>query len=566
MFGLFKKLFGKAAPPAPSLASVAAPGPVSVPKPTAKDAAFPSAQPAGGDGKHVAASVAPAIRDANGPRRGEVRISVSAILPALPEGVRSRLALQQNESVVIPLERLVPQLATGDLSLPFDELRRLAPELFRDICNHDTVAVRLPLADVLKQLTPTDYPRRPGQRKIEVPDEVTGLFGEKGQRITVAETVFKQEPRPRPTMPTPSFAPARLAPLSTVPLPSTAPVRAPALPPPASPAPALTAPAAPSVKPAPAISVLAPATASAPTGEVLRMPLAQISGAWPDEVRRDLANLDLATAVIAIPMSTAEQALKSGLVAFPWKQLRQWIDSPVPLAPSPAIAEMIVELPLPIIAPLFMARYRPAAAQTRATVSDSIPDLFGKDAKQVWHPPVPMPSSAPPQAMPVPVRPPVPAAVPAPPQPLPRPLPPAPAPVPAASAPAEPKISLDALMGPVGHRSSAREIVQNISKLPGVIGAMLVMSDGLLVASAMPSSIKGELVAAFLPQICGRMGQYTRDLNMGSLRCLTFTVECGTWQVIRQGEIILAVLCKPDKVLPQNHLASIASELNTQQN
>ena len=120
-------------------------------------------------------------------------------------------------------------------------------------------------------------------------------------------------------------------------------------------------------------------------------------------------------------------------------------------------------------------------------------------------------------------------------------------------------------MGPSGQRFPAREIIQNIAKLPGVAGAMLVMSDGLLVTSAVPPPIKSELVAAFLPQIFGRMGQYTKELSMGGLRWLSFTVESGTWQVIKQTNIYLAILCKADKLVPQNQLASIAAELNTQQ-
>ena len=448
MFGLFKKLFGKAPAPAPSLASVATQASASAPK------LAPPPPPAVRGEANATAPITPAFVPPLGNtnyQNGGVRISVSAILPALPEGVRSRLALQQNESVVIPRERLLPQLATGAVSLPFAELQELAPELFQGICNHDTVVVNLPLADVLKQLTPADFPRRPGQRKIEVPEEVTGLFGEKGQRITISGTVLKEEPRLRPPLPSPNFpsapaptpsvappapaplpsaAPIRLAPLSTVPLPSAAPIRAPSLtpaaPPPPAPAPAL--PAATLVQaagshdspfggatvlspPAPVCgdrNVAAPRgmvveqareakeTCPAPTasshspGAVLRVPLAQAAASWPDEVRRDLAGLNLATAAIELPMTTAEQALKSGLVAFPWKQLCQWIDSPSVLAPPPATGEMLVEVPLPIIAPLFMARYRPAATQKRAAVSDSIPDLFGKDKKQAWQPPAPM--------------------------------------------------------------------------------------------------------------------------------------------------------------------------------
>ena len=50
-----------------------------------------------------------------------------------------------------------------------------------------------------------------------------------------------------------------------------------------------------------------------------------------------------------------------------------------------------------------------------------------------------------------------------------------------------------------------------------------------------------------------------------NLRGLTFTVDGGSWQVVKESNIYLAVLCRADKGLPMSQLSAIAVELNQQQ-
>ena len=85
------------------------------------------------------------------------------------------------------------------------------------------------------------------------------------------------------------------------------------------------------------------------------------------------------------------------------------------------------------------------------------------------------------------------------------------------------------------------------------------------VASALPPEMKGELMAAFLPQIFGRMNQYTKELALGGLQTLTFAVAGGSWQVFKSGSIFLAVTGLPGEQLPFNPLSAIAAELGRQQ-
>ncbi len=317
-----------------------------------------------------------------------------------------------------------------------------------------------------------------------------------------------------------------------------------------------TAPAQPRLPSSPA-----PKPAPSVVGDPLIVSLSQVSQTWPAEVRHDIAGMSLGNARLALPLEEIEQALKSGKVQFQWKQLCRWFEPPVAATPSPAAGEMHLDLPLKIVATLFMARYRPASMQKKSEVGEDIPDLFGKTKTKKSSPPT---STA---AMPVRPLSPI-----APVSPLPRPLPsPAAGPQsnqPGGAAPAaapEPTIDLNTLLGPPGHRLPVKEIIHRTARLPGAAGALLAMNDGLLVASAVPSTIKDEVVAAFLPQICGRMNQYAKELCMGGLRAVTLTVEGGHWQILKESNIYFAVLCQPDKAMPLPQLAAIAAELNKQQ-
>jgi predicted regulator of Ras-like GTPase activity (Roadblock/LC7/MglB family) len=283
------------------------------------------------------------------------------------------------------------------------------------------------------------------------------------------------------------------------------------------------------------------------------VPLSQVIHDWPAEVRQEINGLNVGAMQLALPMSLLEQALRNGQVQFAWRQICGWLEPAVSFAPAPETAEVLLDLPLKVVAPLFLARHQPTAAQRRIQVSAEIPDVFGK-REGGW-------AVVPPSAGTVGT-----ASAPAASQPAPAATPGSSKMVAGAAAKAsEVVFDVNAVLGPPSQRLTAKEIVANTSKLPGAVGALLAMSDGLLVTSSAPPQVKGEVVAAFLPQIFGRMGQYTKELNMGSLRGITFAVEGGNWQFVKEPNIYFAVLCRPDKALPLAHLATLAAELNKQQ-
>ena len=73
---------------------------------------------------------------------------------------------------------------------------------------------------------------------------------------------------------------------------------------------------------------------------------------------------------------------------------------------------------------------------------------------------------------------------------------------------------------------------------------------------------KTETIAAFLPQIFGRMRQYTNELKMGGLLSVAFAVEQGTLHVFNAGIIYFAALSQAGVALPMAELHLIAKEIS----
>jgi predicted regulator of Ras-like GTPase activity (Roadblock/LC7/MglB family) len=100
--------------------------------------------------------------------------------------------------------------------------------------------------------------------------------------------------------------------------------------------------------------------------------------------------------------------------------------------------------------------------------------------------------------------------------------------------------------------------------LPEVSGAFIAMQDGLLVAAELPLELKGDTVAAFLPQIFGRMNQYAKELHLGALSSFSFVAEQVPWQIIKTGTVYFVAIGKPGENLPSEKLSTIAAELGKQ--
>jgi predicted regulator of Ras-like GTPase activity (Roadblock/LC7/MglB family) len=479
-----------------------------------------------------------------------VDLPLQPILAGLPLELQPRLKHSDagELTVCVPLEKILAQLASGAVKIPFGELRQAAPDLFAEEDDRDRVLVSIPLADVLARLNPALIKRRREQKLIEVPEHVRSPFDRRGQglAISVAPTQPPAAPAPRHTSPgTPPTAPspARSAVTFT---PTPAPPTAPLLSTPAMSAASralgdLRANHAPS---APASVVPAPKPAGNTDPLIVSLP--SLAEGWPEAVRKEIVQLNLVEAKLALPTEVVERTLKQGRVAFTWKMLRSWI-RPAPLPAVSAHDSTVVELPLKIVAPLFLARQQELnKAQKKVSVDKDIPNLFfgfpPAEATKVKTPPTSQPATPKPTDTNYYIW---------------------------DDTSDRARLSDDEVKrGPspgtqfVAKYATPNEVVSRAEALDGVAGALIALPDGLMVANRLPSELHGDTLAAFLPQIFAKVNQCTKELRMGELNNLNFTVGNVPWKIFRVNAIFFAAFGRAGEPLPTAQLAALAAELD----
>jgi predicted regulator of Ras-like GTPase activity (Roadblock/LC7/MglB family) len=110
--------------------------------------------------------------------------------------------------------------------------------------------------------------------------------------------------------------------------------------------------------------------------------------------------------------------------------------------------------------------------------------------------------------------------------------------------------------------ASPNEIVSRAVALNGVAGALIALPDGLMVASRIPMELNADTLAAFLPQLFNKVSQCTKELRMGELNNLNFTVGNIPWKIFRVNAIFFAVFGHAAQPLPTAQLAGLAAELD----
>ncbi len=257
-----------------------------------------------------------------------------------------------------------------------------------------------------------------------------------------------------------------------------------------------------------------------------------------------------------VPLDVIEEGMKRGRVSAPWKTVRSWITPPLPETSSANDAAM-VELPLKVVAPLFFAHKKEVLKpKQRVAVDEKIPNLFFG---------FPQPEAAPVQA-------PEPAVT------LPAAAPVAPQPqqntgdtnyyvwgensdsaqVDETEFKRKPVVETNFL----SRHATPNEVVARAVALEGVAGALVALPDGLMVASKVPSDLNGDTLAAFLPQIFGKVSQCTKELRMGELNNLNFTVGNVPWKIFRVNAIFFAAFGRAGQGLPTAQLATLAAQLD----
>jgi predicted regulator of Ras-like GTPase activity (Roadblock/LC7/MglB family) len=529
------------------------------------------------------------------------------------------------QMILLQVDGVIGQLAFGAVKITFGELRQLAPGLFVNGGNgvYDSRPVSLPLNEILARINPALLSRRPVLQKIEVAEDIAGPFAGHGRGVTFTAqplkggTVPPAATPPRSVAPVPSIPPLRetrpVSPINFAPPTPAAPPRQvtpPPVPPPKSEpiafSPRQTAPLAPpapfaeSAKPGsnsngsngngsnghghgspalppfkftaapvpPPATPVSPAEAQ-PTFSVLLKDLAEN---WPNEIKSEMVQTGLVNASVPLPLPAIEPGLKRGRVTMAWKELRTLVQ---PNSFPSASDDLELDLPLKVIAPAFLAAQKKLSARSpsRVAVSEEIPNLFfGFPQAEAPAPPA------------------VPAFRPSP-LPPPQNLP-AESSIPAAQNPQNPNVQnaqkvADTNLfsavpgGSTGEDDSAlfqrtpapstdfltrqmqpKDVVTQAMTLPGVAGAVVALADGLRVAGEVPVEINADTVAAFLPQIYERLNQSTRELRMGALNNVSFTVGNVPWKIFRVNSIYFAVFGRLGESFPKSQLAELAAGLD----
>jgi predicted regulator of Ras-like GTPase activity (Roadblock/LC7/MglB family) len=135
---------------------------------------------------------------------------------------------------------------------------------------------------------------------------------------------------------------------------------------------------------------------------------------------------------------------------------------------------------------------------------------------------------------------------------------------PAPTVPAAAPGDIGEIFGQPGRKNwSPAEIVQKTGQLGGVGGALIILQDGLLVAAQLPPGLSSETIAAFIPQMYGRMTQYCKELKFGEPRKLTFVIENLPLKIYRGAGLYFTILGRAGETLPDGHLDVIAAQLGS---
>ncbi len=107
-------------------------------------------------------------------------------------------------------------------------------------------------------------------------------------------------------------------------------------------------------------------------------------------------------------------------------------------------------------------------------------------------------------------------------------------------------------------------MVQMAGSLPGMCGALIAFQDGLLVAGHLPSTLNGEMIAAFLPQMFGRMRHYTNELKLGEPTSISVDLNGQSMEITKTGNVYFMALGRVGEALPEPQLKAIAMLLKQQ--
>ena len=345
--------------------------------------------------------------------------------------------------------------------------------------------------------------------------------------------------------------------------------------------------------PAPVTSAApSPSATSMPPGEnEIALPLAPVVAGLPPELRAKIMSVPPPGLTINVPVETVLAQLPFGAVKISFGELRQLAASIFVNSGGEHDVKM-VGLPLNEILP----RLNPALLARRTgqkiEVGEEIKGPFGGKNAGVTFTTQPLKPASPPPPVPRADRPAVSVESPLPAAPIAFRLPPGmertkPAEVPVPPPPEKksadsnfyvwgdtdetPKSEENILRAApptdfTSRQAQPKEVVARALALPGVVGVLVTLPDGLLVASEVPATFNADTLAAFIPQLFERMNQSAKELRMGALNNVSFTVGNVPWRIYRVNSVYLAAFGRAGEALPAAELARLAGELDRKRN
>jgi predicted regulator of Ras-like GTPase activity (Roadblock/LC7/MglB family) len=515
-------------------------------------------------------------------------VPLASLVSSFPVELQQRVKSEfvGEARIQFALDKILPQLSQGVVRVAFAEIRQSSPEAFLPGGDKDHIMVTLPLGELVSRVGATSLNRQP-RRQVDVPDEIVSPFEGRGHALSLGETPqkpaqFAPPANPRGAQsaaPVPPAADQRARGNVTSIRPTTPPgtfttfnPKPPVVPNPPQmpqdPAPVSRPPSTPTPAPRngtngiqfPAASQWTERNVQRPQlTSPISIPLQAVAQSCPEAVRLEIAQLGCQQAMVAFPYDQIEAGLKCGKVMFSWKQVRACITPPAPAGIS-AHDGMMISIPLAIVAPPFFARQKEAdGGQKRVVVDEKIPNLF------FGFPQPEAEATVSPQGQQT--------------QPA---QPGLPAPNPAETnyfvwddekeeaqlqSESDPQLQSPRPGTTPGTTFSSRkatpnEVVMKASMLEGVYGALVALPDGLLVASKLDPSQNGDAIAALIPQMYSKLSGCTKELRMGELNNLNFTVGNVPWKIFRVNGIFFAAFGCVGESLPTAHLAHLASELD----
>ncbi len=93
-----------------------------------------------------------------------------------------------------------------------------------------------------------------------------------------------------------------------------------------------------------------------------------------------------------------------------------------------------------------------------------------------------------------------------------------------------------------GTAPAMRQIVDEMLRLEGVIGSLIVGKDGLVVASTLSNPEDGEVLGAMSAAVYGEINKSTKRIGVGSLVDAIIDAQDGSILLLEARELLLVVI------------------------